>query len=138
MFYNEEPVEMKVVPSYVNLATYHNHMPFTVPVFLLANTLAALEQYPARFEVLQHRLQLMLASPIYSRYGLQTSHYPIIVTFVGMNDFYTCARLNDFDLHGASAYLKQRDTVQLSIIQPTFNKDFAMLERLFANFMTLT
>ena len=138
VFYNEEPVETKVVPAYVNLATYHKHMPFTVPVFLLANTLAALEQYPARFEVLQHRLQLMLASPIYSRYGLQTSHYPIIVTFVGMNDFYKCARLNDFDLHGASAYLKQRDTVQLSIIQPTFNKDFAMLERLFANFMKLT
>ena len=113
-------------------------MPFTVPVFLLANTLAALEQYPARFEVLQQRLQLMLDSSIYLQYGLQTAHYPIIVTFVGVNDFYTCTRLNDFDLHGASAYLKQRDYVQLSMIQPTFEKDFAALERLFANYTKLT
>ena len=55
-----------------------------------------------------------------------------------MNDFYTCARLNDFDLHGASAYLKQRDIVQISLIQPTFNKDFTALQQLFANFMKLS
>ena len=138
VFYNDEPAEIEGIPSYVNLATYHNYMPFTVPVFLLANTLAALEQYPARFEVLQQRLQLMLNSSIYLKYGLQTAHYPIIVTFVGVNDFYTCTRLNDFDLHGASAYLKQRDYVQLSMIQPTFEKDFAALERLFANYTKLT
>ena len=128
---------MEGIPSYVNLATYHKYMPFTVPVFLLSNTLEALEQYPARFDVLQYRLKLLLNSPIYLKFGLQTFHYPIIVTFVGMNDFYMCTRLNDLDLHGASAYLKQRDYVQLSFIQPTFEKDFTILERLFANFMKL-
>ena len=138
VFYNDEPVAMEAIPSYVNLATYHKYMPFTVPVYLLANTLIALEQYPTRFKVLQDRLQLILDSPIYLQYGLQTEHYPIIVTCVGMYDFHTCTKLNEFDLHGTSSYLKQRDYLQLSIIQPTFEKDFSALEKLYANYIKLT
>ncbi|WP_431026784.1 aminotransferase class V-fold PLP-dependent enzyme [Lysinibacillus sp. LZ02] len=137
VFYNEVPTANDHIPCYFNLSTYHEKMPFTVPVYLLANTFAALEQYPARFEVLQNRLELVLTSPIYMHYGLQTVHYPIIVTFVEMEDFYTCTQLNDFALHGASRYLKQRGLVQLSIIQPTFEKDFAALVQLFSHYKKL-
>lgn len=131
LLYNEAPVAAEAIPFYVNLASYHETIPFTVPVYLLENIQQALLQYPERYRLLQQRLETVLASPLYENFGLQTKHYPIIVTFVELREFTTCAKLNDFDLHAASRYLKQRDFVQISMIQPSFESDFAALEQLY-------
>lgn len=135
LLYNDAPRPADDIPCYVNLASYHEAMPFTVPVYLLENTMQALGQYPARYQQLQERLETVLASPLYEHAGLQTVHYPIIVTFTELRDFTTCAKLNDFDLHAASSYLKRHDFAQISIIQPSFKEDFAALEQLLHLFM---
>lgn len=135
LLYNEAPQTAVDIPSYINLAHYHETMPFTVPVYLLENTKQALTQYPERYHLLEKRLKTVLASPFYTHFGLQTEHYPIIVTFVGLEEFALCAKLNDFDLHGASSYLKQNGFVQISTIQPDFERDFAALEQLYYSFM---
>ena len=130
LLYNETPQATEALPCYVNLASYHETMPFTVPVYLLENVRQALAEYPSRYRLLEERLERVLSSSLYKRHGLQTGHYPIIVTFSGMEHFSTCAKLNDFQMHGESGYLKGRGLMQISTIQPTFDEDFPALEQL--------
>ncbi len=133
LLYNEAP-QAANTPYYMNLASYHEMMPFTVPVYLLENIQQALTAYPERYLLLGKRLKTILSSPLYEQFGLETDHYPMIVTFTELEEFLLCAKLNDFDLHSASSYLKQRGFVQISMIQPTFERDFAALEQLYRSF----
>lgn len=132
VFYNEKPVQANM-PHYANLALFDEQIPFTLPIYLLSNSLNALRQYPARFELLQRRQQKLLQSPIYEDIGIRTAHYPMIVSFHA-TDFVQCANVNDFDLHAASRYLKERDIVQISIIQPHFERDFEALQDLYEQY----
>lgn len=120
-------------PSYVNLALYAQRgIPFTVPHFLVDNVREALKSYPARYAQLAGRLRKIEQSA-FAPYLLETNRYPMIATLELPNSaaFFEVARLNGFYLHGESGYLATRDWLQISTVQPSFERDFEKLERLF-------
>ena len=121
------------MPHYANLALFDERIPFTLPVYLLRGAADALRQYPKRYTVLQSRLQKLLQSSIYEDIGMRTTHYPMIVSFQATN-FAQCANVNGFDLHGASRYLLEQGVVQISIIQPHFERDFETLLQLYEHY----
>lgn len=129
VFYNEQIV-VNNVPSYLNLTYYHQQMPYTLPTYLLQNINEQLAHYPARFDLLQQRLQQVLSSAIMKDIGIETTHYPMIVSCKA-TDFVQCASVNDFDLHADSQYLKKAELAQISMIQPSFERDFSQLKVLY-------
>ena len=56
VFSNQRPLKNNA-PLYTNLYYYANHsLPFTMPAYLVSNTLFALQQYPGRFTIIQNRM----------------------------------------------------------------------------------
>lgn len=134
--FSQDVAKPSTLPIYVNLANYHGeHVPFTMPAALVANVEAALQMYPARFEQLQERFQTVQQLAVVQKYQVQTTPYPMIVTLklplayrgLGMD-----LKLNGLYLHGDSLYLRQKNLVQLAVIQPDFEKAFMQLQEILA------
>ena len=106
-----------------------------MPAALVANVEAALQAYPARFEQLQERFQALQQLPIVEKYQLQTSSYPMIVTLKLPKEFKNLCldlKLNGLYVHGDSLYLRQKNFVQLAVIQPDFEAAFKQLREILA------
>lgn len=122
------------LPVYVNLANYQReHVPFTIPTTLVANVEKALQAYPERFELLQERFQALQQLSIVEKYQLQTMPYPMIVTLYlpeAFRNFCMDLKLNGLYLHGDSLYLRQKNFVQIAIIQPDFESALMQLKEI--------
>ncbi|MER2108838.1 MAG: aminotransferase class V-fold PLP-dependent enzyme [Solibacillus sp.] len=128
-----QPPTKSSVPSYLNLALYADKgIPFTVPHLLVDHVNRALVSYPERYAQLAGRME-KIAQSAFAPYLLETNRYSMIATLELPNSaqFYETARLNGFYLHGESDYLTARSWLQISTIQPSFERDFEKLEKLF-------
>ncbi|MED3550776.1 GNAT family N-acetyltransferase [Cytobacillus praedii] len=119
----------KNLPSYLDLGLYANgNIPFTYSSQLFKSFEQALYAYEndGRYKLLQSRYELLLAAENEEEMSfLTTDGYPMIVTLKGNEDdqyMADDAALTGFELHYKSAYLAERGWVQLSIIQPDFEK----------------
>lgn len=129
----EELPEKSAAPSYLNLATYAQmEIPFTLPHTFVRAVNEALTAYPQRYAQLAARMKIFEQS-VFAQYRITTNDYPMIVTLElpNVKKFNETARLNGFYLHGESEYLRTRDWLQISLIQPSFERDFKKLEQLF-------
>lgn len=123
VFYKEKPVSDGAL--YTDLAQYDGRLPYTLPAYLIGNVDDALTAYPARYDMLANRLEQVLQLEGLKK--LKTSeHFATAVTFLGTPAFVLDAQLNGFELHAQSEYLRNRQFVQLSTVQPSFEKDFAV------------
>lgn len=118
-------------PLYLNLPHYlEKNIPFTLPHFFVKAVNEALRAYPARFQLLQKRGELVRNEvlPI-----VEVS--PIIATLQHekMSKILETCALNGFLLHCESSYLKERNSAQISTIQPMFERDFKKLAELIPN-----
>lgn len=123
-------------PYYLNLAHYAKQsIPFTLPHYLIEHVLEALQAYPERYHLLAERMELVEKS-VFKEPMLKTKGYPMICTLQLPNValFSETAKLNGLYIHDESAYLKQRRWVQISTIQPHFERDFVKIEKLFTLF----
>lgn len=122
------------LPVYVNLANYQReNVPFTVPTALVANVEQALQAYPERFVLLQERFHALQQLPIVEQYQLQTPAYPMIVSLklpAAFRNLCMDLKLNGLYLHGDSLYLRQKNLVQIAIIQPDFESAFEQLKEI--------
>lgn len=119
------------IPMYLDLGCYANGgIPFTYSSQLLESLEIALKAYDnnGRYKVLNERYdKLLLAEQNGELEFLTKQSYPMIVTLKvpTINKHMSKdARLSGFDLHDQSAYLKARQWVQLSLIQPEFEESF--------------
>ncbi|MCM3389898.1 aminotransferase class V-fold PLP-dependent enzyme [Ureibacillus chungkukjangi] len=130
--FSEQLVEEGKMPSYLNLAKYQKSKPpFTIPAMLVANVLEALKNYPNRYRLLEQRFMKIRDLKIVEKYGVNTNHYPMIITLQLSDELIGIIedlKLNGIHLHGDSAYLRNRNFVQLSTIQPDFEEAFTQLK----------
>lgn len=122
-------------PLYVNLEHYFKHsVPFTLPAYLVSNTLSALQLYPTRFGILKSRFDRLLNSSFSQYFIVQKATYPMIVSLKlpkTLSNFSEDAKLNGFLLHDESSYLKKQNIVQISVISIGFEKIFERLNEFF-------
>lgn len=138
VFLNQVP-QTNDAPLYLNLAHYFYHpIPFTIPAFLVSNTVEALKEYPERYKILKSRLDSVEDSSI-SRYKIcVSSNYPTIMSFVfphSLQNFSDDAKLNGFFLHDESVYLKEKHIFQISTIGPDFEVAFENLIQFFDQYI---
>ena len=111
------------LPAYLDLANYQQGaIPFTLPAVLVANVAAALQAYPERYGQLQQRFKTLLQLP-FMHYQVSTRQYPMLVTLKlpkTLANLQSDLMLNGYYVHADSQYLRQRDFIQLSVIQPDF------------------
>ncbi|WP_243840714.1 GNAT family N-acetyltransferase [Paenisporosarcina antarctica] len=119
------------IPMYIDLGCYANgEIPYTYSSQLLESVEIALKAYDnnARYNVLNERYDKLLLAEQNGEFEFLTKQsYPMIVTLKvpPVNKHMAKdARLSGFDLHDQSAYLKARQWVQLSLIQPEFEESF--------------
>ncbi|MFE8694742.1 GNAT family N-acetyltransferase [Cytobacillus sp. FJAT-53684] len=129
------------LPSYLDLGLYANgNIPFTYSSQLFKSFEQALHSYEndERYRLLQSRYEQLLAAEKDEEMTFLTAEgYPMIVTLKGIeNDQYMAedAALSGFELHYQSAYLAERGWVQLSIIQPDFEKAWAKFRKWHLNY----
>lgn len=126
------------LPAYLDLANYQQgEIPYTLPAALIGNVAHALQAYPARYSQLQQRFDALLQLPVMHD-RLQTTAYPMIVTIQcprRLTNISTDLKLNGFYIHGDSDYLRKRNFIQLSVIQPDFDKAFSRLRDLLTYYM---
>lgn len=134
VFLNQKP-GTNDAPLYVNLEHYFNHpVPFTLPAYLVSNTLSALQMYPTRFDTLKSRFDQLRNSPFSQYCIVEKATYPMIVTLKlpkALSNFSEDAKLNGFLLHDESSYLKKHNIVQISVISIGFEKIFERLSEFF-------
>ncbi|HWI47184.1 MAG TPA: aminotransferase class V-fold PLP-dependent enzyme [Rummeliibacillus sp.] len=140
IFTNGKP-QKNDAPLYINLTHYFNNpLPFTIPAFLVANTLLALKEYPKRFELLQTRMEQILNSP-FSQYSIvQTSTYPMIVSMklpLELEHFSDDAKLNGLLLHDESMYLKKYRLTQISTVSLNFEIAFEQLNAFYKTYLQI-
>jgi len=132
MVYSNHVIEESTsIPSYLDLGSYANgRIPYTYSSQLLKSLEIALEAYDndARYTVLNERYRELLHAQESGELEFLTKQgYPMIVTLSvqQINKHLALdAGLSGFDLHSQSAYLKDRQWVQISIIQPNFEESF--------------
>ncbi|MFO1443725.1 aminotransferase class V-fold PLP-dependent enzyme [Bacillus sp. Bva_UNVM-123] len=129
VFSNNEIEEDHHLPSYLDLGLYaKGNIPFTYASQLIKSLENALTAYinNERYTLLQNRFELLLTAEKNKDMSFFTSSgYPMIVTLIGKGGLPNLAEdaaLSGFNLHYNSAYLAERNWVQLSIIQPDFEK----------------
>ncbi len=131
VFSNQQPLKNDA-PLYLNLYYYFkNSLPFTMPAFLVSNTLFALQQYPERFTILQERMNQVIESPFKPFSFIQSATYPMIMSMnmsAELQYFSEDAKLNGLLLHDESNYLKKRQITQISVISPNFEQAFKKLQ----------
>lgn len=132
VFTNERFSE-NAAPLYSNLAYYQQQsLPFTLPAYLVANVVQALQQYPTRFDVLQQRFSLLEQSNV-AKYRFSTApHYAMIASYRLPEELCEIVRLNNVLLHTESGYLKQRQLAQIAVIGPHFEEAFYTLQQIVA------
>lgn len=126
VFYHHQPAVTDSHGTYAQLAHYHQRTPFTLPAYLLANVLQALQAYPQRYQLLQQRMDTVLQHPLLQAFCLHSQHYPTAITYQLPEGCVDNARLNGLLLHSQSPYLHTRNWAQISTIQPHFEQDFAI------------
>ncbi|WP_075619272.1 GNAT family N-acetyltransferase [Paenisporosarcina indica] len=131
VYSNHEIEESSSIPSYLDLGSYANgRIPYTYSSQLLKSLEIALKAYhnEARYTVLNERYQNLLHVEASGELEFLTKQgYPMIVTLTmqQIGKYLSLdARLSGFDLHDQSAYLKDRQWVQISLIQPNFEESF--------------
>ncbi|MGG0655389.1 aminotransferase class V-fold PLP-dependent enzyme [Rummeliibacillus pycnus] len=138
VFSNEIP-QKNDAPLYINLAHYYNHpLPSTMPAYLVANLLFALQEYPKRFELLHARMEQVLKSSFSTFRIAQTSTYPMIISMklpLEFEYFSDDAKLNGLLLHDESIYLKKHQLTQISVISLDFEAAFEKLKALYVNYL---
>jgi predicted N-acetyltransferase YhbS len=120
-------------PFYLNLPYYLNKtIPFTLPHDFIQAVNDALKDYPARYALLENRMEQVKNSSFEPL--LVGGTYPMIATITHekMDKVVETCELNGLLLHGSSDYLKQKSHAQISTIQPSFEKDFKKLNELFS------
>lgn len=121
------------LPAYLDLANYQQGaIPFTLPAVLLSNVETALQAYPARYGQLQQRFQSLLQLPI-MQFQYPTTQYPMLITVQLPNNYANLLidlALNGLFVHGESQYLRQKNFIQFSVIQPDFDEAFARLSEI--------
>lgn len=129
-------------PLYLNLANYsHEQIPFTLPATLIESTLTALAKYPKRFEILANRFERLRGSSLYKKYCRKINHFPMIVSLEmpnSLKNFSSDLKLNGIYLHDDSVYLQDRETVQLSVIQPYFEEAFDKVIEIFSYYRKIS
>ncbi len=119
-----------VLPAYLDLANYQQGaIPFTLPAVLVANVEAALQAYPERYEQLQQRFTTLLQLP-FMQYQVSTRQYPMLITLQlpkALGNLQRDLKLNGFYVHADSQYLRQRNFIQFSTIQPDFELAVVLL-----------
>lgn len=141
VFSNNTIEEDESLPSYLDLGLYSNeNIPFTFSSQLLKSLEQALNKYQngTRYSQLQQRYNLLLDADKKGELSfLTTKGYPMIVT-LKVDEAYANladdAALSGFDLHFKSAYLAERNWIQLSIIQPDFEKAWSKFIKWFNNY----
>lgn len=131
------------IPMYLDLSCYANGgIPYTYSSQLLESLEIALKAYDnnARYNVLNERYDKLLLAEQKGEFEFLTKQgYPMIVTLKVSQfnkDMAKDARLSGFDLHDQSAYLKDRQWVQLSLIQPEFEESFEKFRLWLSNYVT--
>ncbi|MFJ7661407.1 aminotransferase class V-fold PLP-dependent enzyme [Lysinibacillus sp. NPDC097162] len=121
------------IPAYLDLANYQQGMiPSTLPAVLIGNVVNALQAYPARYSQLQQHYEALLQLP-FMDYRLATTAYPMILTIQcpkELTNLSTDLKLNGLYVHGDSEYLRNRNFIQLSVIQPDFELALGRLRNL--------
>lgn len=112
-------------PKYLDLMQYEDKIPYTLPAYLIANVLQAIQAYPKRYETLQKRMACVLQ--LMNIEIIDVQHYPTAITFKASETFIMDALLNGIELHAMSPYLTTNHIAQISTVQPTFDKDFGTL-----------
>ncbi|MFY0516888.1 aminotransferase class V-fold PLP-dependent enzyme [Lysinibacillus sp. UGB7] len=133
VFSEELAKPSSTLPAYVDLANYQlGTVPFTLPAVLVGNVESALQAYPARYGQLQQRFDRLLQLP-FMHNQLATSHYPMIMTLRcpgALAYLATDLKLNGLFVHGDSKYLRQRNLIQLSVIQPDYEEAIVKLHEI--------
>ena len=131
IFSNHEIEESPDIPMYLDLGCYTiGKIPYTYSSQLLESLEIALQAYDeeVRFAEMNERYQqLLLAKENGELAFLSKQGYPMIVTLTMQQKqkyLATDARFSGFDLHYQSAYLIERQWVQISLIQPDFEESF--------------
>ena len=132
--FSQELVEPSAsLPAYLDLANYQQGVvPYTLPAVLIGNVVDALQAYPARYRQLQQRYDELLQLP-FMHYRLPTTTYPMIITIQCPNSLANLPidlKLNGLYVHSDSTYLRNRNFVQFSVIQPNFALAFRRLRDL--------
>ncbi|MFJ7839954.1 aminotransferase class V-fold PLP-dependent enzyme [Lysinibacillus sphaericus] len=132
--FSQELVEpVTALPAYLDLTNYqHGTIPYTLPAALVGNVVEALQAYPARYHQLQQRYEALLQLP-FMHYRLPITAYPMIITIQcpnGLTKLATDLKLNGLFVHADSNYLKHRNFIQLSVIQPDFELAYRRLQNL--------
>ena len=137
--FSQQLVEEAKLPTYLNLARYQqSNPPFTIPAMLVANTFDALKEYPARYRLLEQRFMQLQDLEIVERYGVPTINFPMIVTVqlpIELKGIQDDLKLNGILLHAESAYLRERNYVQLSTIQPDFEEAIKQLQEVMGYYL---
>ncbi|MDI7740619.1 aminotransferase class V-fold PLP-dependent enzyme [Lysinibacillus fusiformis] len=139
--FSQQLAQEAQIPSYLSLAKYQKSTPpFTVPTMLAANVLEALKDYPDRYRLLEQRFMQLQNLKIVENYGISTNHYPMIVTLQIPNELMALnedLKINGLLLHAESAYLRERNFIQLSTIQPDFEEALKQLEEIVGHYLTV-
>ncbi|KAB2333327.1 aminotransferase class V-fold PLP-dependent enzyme [Cytobacillus depressus] len=141
VFSNHEIRENLSLPSYLDLGLYaKGNIPFTYSSQLLKSLESALSFYKDgnRYTLLKNRYELLLTAEKNGEMTFLTEQgYPMIVTLKGEENSWNMAEdaaLSGFDLHYKSAYLTDRDWIQISIIQPNFGEAWVKFRKWYLNY----
>lgn len=132
IFCKEAPTKSKA-PLYMNLPySIEKEIPFTLPHHLIVAVSEVLKTYPERYEILVNRMEQVKNSS-FAPFIVGDVH-PMIATIQHekMPQIIETCELNGFLLHSESTYLKERNLAQISVIQPSFEKDFKKCNALFS------
>lgn len=141
VFSNHEIEEHLGLPSYLDLGLYaQDNIPFTYSSQQFKSFEQALRSYEddERYILLQSRYKQLLAAEQEGELSFLTAEgYPMIVTLNGIERtpyMAEDAALSGFELHYNSKYLADRGWVQMSIIQPDFDKAWAKFRKWHVNY----
>lgn len=132
IFCKEAPTKSEA-PLYMNLPYYMDkEIPFTLPHHLIVAVNEALKAYPERYEIVINRMEQVKNSS-FTPFIVGDIH-PMIATIQHekIAQIVEICELNGFLLHSESVYLKERNLAQISVIQPSFEKDFKKCNALFS------
>ncbi|MET0787503.1 MAG: aminotransferase class V-fold PLP-dependent enzyme, partial [Paenisporosarcina sp.] len=142
VFSNHLVKESASLPAYLDIGCYADgRIPFTVSSQMLEGLEVALQAYIEndRYELLKGRYLLLQQVEEHNELEFLTSQgYPMIVTFKKKSlpkHLGDDARMSGFDLHDQSLYLKEREWVQMSIIQPNFEQSFEKFRKWLHNYI---
>lgn len=131
VFSNHLIEETATIPTYLDLGCYANGViPFTYSSQQLESLEIALNSYDnnGRYHLLRDRYNVLIQAEENGEFEFLTKQgFPMIVTLKVKQVYKNLAedaKLSGFDLHYESSYLKEKNWVQISLIQPGFEDSF--------------